>query len=170
MDMNFKIGNQEKTVTIEKDGDGYHARIEDVEFDVQWIQLEDNSFVLFMNNTLHPVYVAQENSTQYVHVGGEQYTIEPVVSLKKSQGPGMDEGLGGEEDKIAAPMPGKIIKILVAEGEQVKKGHNAVILEAMKMETHVPSPQDAIIAKINCAVGDQVNLGDILIELNPDGQ
>ncbi len=69
------------------------------------------------------------------------------------------------EGVVTAPMPGKILRVLVKEGEQVKTGQGLLILEAMKMENEIPAPKDGVVKKILVKEGDTVNTGDPLIEM-----
>jgi pyruvate carboxylase subunit B len=69
------------------------------------------------------------------------------------------------EGVIGAPMPGKILRILVKEGEQVKTGQGLLILEAMKMENEIPAPKDGVVKRILVKEGDTVDTGQPLIEL-----
>ncbi|WP_297550965.1 acetyl-CoA carboxylase biotin carboxyl carrier protein subunit [Thermococcus sp.] len=66
---------------------------------------------------------------------------------------------------VTAPMPGKILKVLVSEGQEVKTGQGLVVLEAMKMENEIPAPKDGVVKKIYVKEGDTVNTGDPLVEL-----
>ncbi|NLT95242.1 MAG: sodium-extruding oxaloacetate decarboxylase subunit alpha [Clostridia bacterium] len=63
---------------------------------------------------------------------------------------------------VTAPMPGKIFKILLAEGSPVKQGDKVLILEAMKMENEILAPADGIVTKLVVKEGDAVNPGDPL--------
>ncbi|MBP1912912.1 pyruvate/oxaloacetate carboxyltransferase [Thermococcus stetteri] len=69
------------------------------------------------------------------------------------------------EGVVTAPMPGKILRILVKKGEQVKTGQGLLILEAMKMENEIPAPKDGVVKGILVKEGDTVNTGDPLIEI-----
>ena len=69
-------------------------------------------------------------------------------------------------DAITAPMPGTILKILVAPGSSVKENQPLMILEAMKMEIPVVAPEDGTVASIDVAVGDAVEAGQTLATLN----
>nr|WP_148202407.1 pyruvate/oxaloacetate carboxyltransferase [Thermococcus onnurineus] len=69
------------------------------------------------------------------------------------------------EGVVTAPMPGKILRILVKEGDQVKTGQGLLILEAMKMENEIPAPKDGTIKKILIKEGQTVDTGQPLIEL-----
>ncbi|EEB74421.1 pyruvate/oxaloacetate carboxyltransferase [Thermococcus sp. AM4] len=66
---------------------------------------------------------------------------------------------------VTAPMPGKILRVLVSEGQEVKTGQGLVVLEAMKMENEIPAPKDGVVKKIYVKEGDTVNTGDPLVEL-----
>ncbi len=69
------------------------------------------------------------------------------------------------EGVVTSPMPGKILKILVKEGEEVKTGQTLLTLEAMKMENEIPSPKNGTIKKILIKEGDTVDTGQPLIEI-----
>ena len=67
---------------------------------------------------------------------------------------------------VSAPMPGKILSIKSNVGASVKKGDVILVLEAMKMENEVVSPEDGTVASVNVAAGDSVEAGDTLATLN----
>ena len=69
------------------------------------------------------------------------------------------------EGVVTAPMPGKVLRILVREGEQVKTGQGLLVLEAMKMENEIPAPKDGIIKKIHVKEGDTVDTGQTLVQI-----
>jgi acetyl/propionyl-CoA carboxylase alpha subunit len=69
------------------------------------------------------------------------------------------------ESEVTAPMPGTVIKVLVAPGDQVQARQALLVLEAMKMETPLTAPYDAVVRNVNVAEGDRVAGGAILIEL-----
>ena len=59
-------------------------------------------------------------------------------------------------------MPGKVIKVLVAEGAEVQPNQGIVVLEAMKMQNEIKSPKKGVVQKIVAAEGANVNAGDVL--------
>jgi acetyl/propionyl-CoA carboxylase alpha subunit len=71
----------------------------------------------------------------------------------------------GEASAIAAPMPGTVIRVLVAPGDRVEARQTLCVLEAMKMETPLVSPYDAVVRAVHVAEGDQVAGGALLVEL-----
>src|ERR1043166_2057389 len=73
------------------------------------------------------------------------------------------EGRGTASDRIVAPMPGKIVQLLVRPGESVKRGQPLAVLEAMKMEHTLAAPADALVATVDAAAGDQVGEGAVIV-------
>ena len=68
--------------------------------------------------------------------------------------------------EVTASVPGKICKIEANVGVAVKAGDTVLVLEAMKMEIPVVAPQDGTVASVNVAVGDAVESGDVLANMN----
>jgi biotin carboxyl carrier protein len=74
-------------------------------------------------------------------------------------------GAAGEQSRVTAPMPGTVIRLLVGAGDSVRARQPLVVLEAMKMETPLTSPYDAIVRAVHVAEGDRVAGGAVLVEL-----
>jgi biotin carboxyl carrier protein len=64
--------------------------------------------------------------------------------------------------KLTAPMPGKIVRVLVNQGAEVEAGSGVVVVEAMKMQNEIKSPKKGTIQKILVSEGAAVNAGDVL--------
>ncbi|HEY2073009.1 MAG TPA: biotin/lipoyl-containing protein, partial [Gaiellaceae bacterium] len=76
-----------------------------------------------------------------------------------------DHGSAHAQSTVVAPMPGTVIKVLVAAGDRVAARQPLVVLEAMKMETPLASPYDATVRAVHAAEGDRVAGGTLLVEL-----
>jgi acetyl/propionyl-CoA carboxylase alpha subunit len=76
-----------------------------------------------------------------------------------------DHGASAEQSALTAPMPGTVVKVLVAAGDEVAARQSLVVLEAMKMETPVISPYDAVVRAVHVQEGDRVAGGALLVEL-----
>jgi acetyl/propionyl-CoA carboxylase alpha subunit len=74
-------------------------------------------------------------------------------------------GPGAEQSTVTAPMPGTVIRVLVAEGERVRQRQPLVVLEAMKMETPLVSPYAGVVRRVYVSEGDRVSGGAVVIEL-----
>ena len=97
----------------------------------------------------------------WVHIKGNTYTFEGTRGTRKRR------SVEGKSSStlITAPMPGKITRIFVEEGQTIELGQAVVVMEAMKMEYTLKSELATSIEKINVKVGDQVQLGQMLLKL-----
>ena len=78
---------------------------------------------------------------------------------------GSRAGGGAEQSALTAPMPGTVIRVLAKEGDRVEHRQPLLVLEAMKMETPLVSPYDAVVKAVHVAEGDRVAGGALLLEL-----
>ncbi len=76
----------------------------------------------------------------------------------------------GSGNAITAPIPGRIIDVLVAVGDTVTTGQGVVLMESMKMEQTIASTRDGVVANILIAAGDAVAFGQAMVELEQAGQ
>ena len=76
---------------------------------------------------------------------------------------GMDKKASDKVSEIKSPMPGLVLEIKVKEGDEVKAGEALMVLEAMKMENVIASPNDGIVAKVEVDVQEKVDKNHILI-------
>ena len=72
---------------------------------------------------------------------------------------------GGGEGAVATPMPGAIVRVLVAEGDQVEEGQVLVVVEAMKMENEFKAPMAGVVAAVHVSAGTSVDAGALLVTL-----
>ena len=82
-----------------------------------------------------------------------------------SEGKRRKKSQSASPDKIISNMPGKVTKVFVEASSQVKAGEPLLVLEAMKMEYTLKAEIDATVEKLNVNVGDQVVIGQLLVEL-----
>jgi biotin carboxyl carrier protein len=97
-----------------------------------------------------------------VNVGGEtdfEITLSDPKRMRHSAGAG-ENAEGAAEIKTA--MPGKVVRILVEAGAEVKQGDGVLIVEAMKMQNEMKAPKDGIVREIRAEQGATVNAGDVL--------
>jgi biotin carboxyl carrier protein len=75
--------------------------------------------------------------------------------------------VGTSSGSLTAPMPGRVVKIVVSEGEVVARGAPAIIVEAMKMENELHAPAAGVVQRLAVREGDTVESGQILLEIVP---
>jgi len=96
-----------------------------------------------------------------VVVGTRRYSVTLVDPrrLRSASGAGIQ---GDEAARIVAPMPGKVVRLLVEEGEEIEAGTGVVVVEAMKMQNEMKSPKKGRVVTLKVATGETVNAGEVL--------
>jgi len=122
-----------------------------------------NRYSVEINGTKFTACCVVKDNKSYVDIDG---VLLELTVPSDDNGFGGGAGSTGEKDKVYAPMPGKVVKLLVNEGDEVTKKQPLVIVEAMKMENQVNSPSDGKVMKINFADGNQVDTDTPIIELD----
>jgi biotin carboxyl carrier protein len=109
-------------------------------------------------------YLARDGERTYVSVAGRDFVVSEFRPESSRPGEG-DEKAAEAGLRVKAPMPGKVTKVAVVEGEKVRKNQTLVIVEAMKMENEIKTAFDGVVTKIHVAVGDLVDSERPLIEV-----
>ena len=111
----------------------------------------------------HAYEIKREQTATDLHmwVGSSRFAVElrDPRSLRSRQ---KSEGEEKGPRKIVAPMPGRVVRLLVAENAEVEAGQGIVVVEAMKMQNEIKSPKKGVVKKISATPGAAVNPGDVL--------
>jgi biotin carboxyl carrier protein len=112
------------------------------------------------------VHLARDGDRTFVSVDGREFVVSeaPPETAGSFEG---DERTPEGSLRVKAPMPGKVIKLAVREGEKVRRNQTLVIVEAMKMENEIQSSIDGVVKKVHVSVGDVVDADRILAEIEP---
>jgi len=108
--------------------------------------------------------IKRERSLQgdiHLIIGSARYAVD-VQDPRSLQTRRAAGGVEAGPQKITAPMPGKIVRVMVAVGDEVKAGQGIIVMEAMKMQNELKSPKDGRVQKILTTEGSTVNPGDAL--------
>jgi 3-methylcrotonyl-CoA carboxylase alpha subunit len=141
----------------------HHAQLQGENFrQMTVLQQAGNAIEISLGDRTVSGTVVREGEQFHVFYAGSQYTLGYVDPLLHA---GDAEAEGG---RLTAPMPGKIVALLVSQGEQVKKGAPLLIMEAMKMEHTIAAPADGLVEELLYAVGDQVSESAQLLAFKPD--
>ena len=107
-----------------------------------------------------------EQKTFTIKVNGNAYTIKIADKYDRLiKQIGLTVGAKQKANNIKSPMPGLVLSINVAVGDEVKKGDTVLILEAMKMENLIKAPSDAVIKAIHIKQGQAVDKSQLLIDV-----
>jgi biotin carboxyl carrier protein len=109
------------------------------------------------------VHVARVGPAVQVAIDGDVYVLTPETpGAVASDAPVL------AAPQIVAPMPGKVIQVLVEEGQTVEAGAGILVLEAMKMENRIVAEAAAVVRRVYVAAGEMVEGGAVLLELDYD--
>ncbi len=153
------------TFTIEHDGTTLFVNGEPSDATVQ--KLGEYAYLYMENGKPQRVYLEFNDDGSIV---GTADSHRLPVEIKTStdlllESFGMDAEEGGADREIRAPMPGLVLRLLVAAGDTVEAGQSVAVLEAMKMENELKAPAAGTIAAVHTEEGAAVGKNDLLIEL-----
>lgn len=124
-------------------------------------------YSLILDGKSYESYVYSGDEDWQVLLRGRQFQVkvedEREKRLKAAAGGGTAEG---GEFHLKAPMPGLVVAIPIAEGQEVQKGQVLVILESMKMQNELKSPRDGVVSHIKVKAGESVEQKQVLLNLH----
>ena len=145
---------------VARDGGRILARIDGREISAELESDGEGGGTLALDGRRFRIASARRKDAILVAVGPRTFEfVRPEEGRRRA--------LGLTTAEITAPMPGKVLRVLVKEGEAVTAGQPLVVLEAMKMETALAAESDAIVKRVPVAPGQMVDHGAVLIELSP---
>jgi biotin carboxyl carrier protein len=167
MELEFNIDQEVLKLEVEFKEGQYRVDLNDTEYVVDSTPISENCLSLIVNGKAFTVYFAEANGKRYVSVGGEQFCIEEAAS-EGVRASDHDSSAVAEAPVAASPMPGKVVKLLVRQGDEVEKGQGLVIVEAMKMENEIKSPVKGTVEKVNFGTGELVDAAQPIVEIKPE--
>jgi biotin carboxyl carrier protein len=157
------VGDRQRTVRIERDGEILRVRVDAEEFTVGYTEDGFGEFCLSLNGRPQVVDVRTEGEGRYrVMLGGGETTVviaDPVAARVN----GATRAIHGvKRIEIRAPMHGLVVAVQVNEGDEVEEEAPLVVLEAMKMQNALTSPAAGIVRQVLARAGETVE-GDALL-------
>jgi biotin carboxyl carrier protein len=137
------------------------CRLDGREVEVDAILVRPDVLSLRIGNLVYEVKSERVANEMHVWVGTKRFGAEvrDPRSLRSRTRALDDRG----PKKILAPMPGKVVRLLAREGDEVEAGTGVAVVEAMKMQNEIKSPKKGTIQKILVSEGAAVNAGDVLL-------
>jgi biotin carboxyl carrier protein len=157
----ISIGGTPHTVELERTGDALTFRFDENPAGTASIAgAEPGVYSVLLNGRSYRACVTRSAQGIAVEVGGQIFEIEildPRAPRRQSS------GLPGEgKQTLIAPMPGKIVRILIAQGDTVETGQGLIVIEAMKMQNELKALRPGRVVSLAVAEGAAVAAGDVL--------
>jgi geranyl-CoA carboxylase alpha subunit len=158
--VNFDHNGQSLSVDLVPAGKSYRVNVGERTVDVKILQANDGKLDLLIDGKRVTAYVSSDGTRHWVTVYGRTLVFNKSASGQSSRGGHHAVG------ELAAPMPGQVRAVNVKEGEPVTKGQTLLLLEAMKMEIRIQSPQNGTVRKLLVEQGQTVEREQMLIEID----
>lgn len=168
MALDIKIGDREAHVTlIKKEGTKATIQIDDKVYDVDIVMVEDGVYSIIHEGKSYNIEMIQGNGPKnyFVNTYYSSHELDIIDAQSRYQQNRNKDGLHSHDKVISTPMPGKVVRIPVAEGDVVEKGTTLIVISAMKMESEYKSPADGVVKKIYVSEGDTISGNQPLVEI-----
>ena len=161
----LRDGDEERVVAARREDRGWALQFGDRELVAGGERLPDGTFAVTLDGVRRQSLVLVHGPETAVFVDGESWRLVELDPLARGLRTTIPTA-----GRLTAPMPGRIIRLMVEAGEIVRRGEPLMIIEAMKMEHTVTAPVDGVVEAVRFAVGDLVEEGAELISLASEAQ
>jgi biotin carboxyl carrier protein len=147
------------------ESDVFRLSVDGVSWEVDCVRISDRTYSLLLDNTAYEVDFIKGVSPYAVRVKGEIHDVEVLTEREKRMrvfSKKVDAGVEGRH-AIVSPMPSKVVRLLVAVGDQVNVGDAVIVVEAMKMENELRASGAGTVQEIRAKEGEAVTGGQTLL-------
>jgi 3-methylcrotonyl-CoA carboxylase alpha subunit len=159
-------GSETRQVEVERDGDRFLIVVDGHSQQVEMVRL-DGAFASLRfpdsGRSFQITYQRRGNGSWRVGVGQREFDLAVLSPAEAVEVVGGARASG--PSRLTAPIPGKVVAVKAAAGDEVAAGQPLVVLEAMKMENELAAEQPGRVVAVHVAGGDTVESGQLLIEL-----
>jgi len=162
--MKFEVRIDSRTCDVEltRDADRWQFSLDGKAVDADTVEIAPNIFSILLNGKSYEIRItptpAGTLTLQTAHHEFTAEVIDPRAWRGRRHGALEAEG----RQQILSPMPGKIVRVLVQEGEKVDAGQGLLVVEAMKMQNEVRSPKSGTVERLLVKEGQPVNASEVL--------
>ena len=168
MALDIKIGNRNARVQlIKRDGTKAIIDVDGIEYNVDIIMVEDGVYSIIHEGKSYNIEMIPGVGPKHYFVNTyiSSHDVEIIDAQSRYQQSRNKDSIDSAEKIITTPMPGKVVKIPVKEGDNVSKGDTVIVISAMKMESEYRSSIDGKIKRIFVNEGDSIAGNQPLIEI-----
>ena len=166
--MDFKIEDTKdmiKADLLKNSGAGnILLNINNVEYQLHLLKSNSNEFEFMLNNAFHYVKILKSDGTNYILlVDGSIVNIKKHSKLTEIIEKSLkSKGNVNQANNVSSQIPGRVVKISVKKGDEVKEGDSILVLESMKMQVSIKAHKTGIIKSIKVEEGQSISRNDVV--------
>jgi biotin carboxyl carrier protein len=126
-------------------------------------QVEPGVYSVLLNGASYEIRVVETSQGLNAEFAGRRFAVE--VSDPRDASRGSRASVGSGRQNITAPMPGKVVRVLVDVGDEIEVGQGLVVVEAMKMQNEMKASRPGQVMEVRASAGETVGAGDTLLIL-----
>lgn len=162
MKYEVRISGKTRVVEFARSGDGWQAKLDGEAGVADVVETAPNAFSILVSGQSHQICVVPSSEGPLeLQTGGFEFSAE-VIDPRSWSGRRHGGAEAEGRQQIAAPMPGKVVRLLVKAGDAVEAGQGLLVVEAMKMQNEIRSPKRGTVERVLVAEGQAVNAGEVL--------
>ncbi len=164
MKLTAEIGNEKHTLDIKREDDRVIAEVDGRRYEIEVREPVEGSYLLIADGSVYECRVerdAARRTSLSVHTRNHAYPIT-LVDPKRLRATQSASAQTDGSAQVLAVMPGKVVRVLVDEGQVVEAGQGLLVVEAMKMQNEMKSPRAGKVVELQAREGATVNAGDVL--------
>ena len=162
MKYEVRMEGKNRVVEMERHGAAWRVSLDGEPVAADAIEISPGVYSILLDGHSHEVRVmAAPDGTLRIQNGRHEFSaevVDPRAWRDRRHGALEAEG----RQAILAPMPGKVVRLLVKAGEKVEAGQGLLVVEAMKMQNEIRSPKSGVVERLLAKEGQPVNAGEVL--------
>jgi len=162
MKFRVDIGGVERAVELRRRADTWECSLDGRTRAADVVEVAPGVYSLLLEGQSFTVRLERVGEKIRVHTRGRDLAVSLDNPRQWRGRAGGALGRAGRQE-IPAPMPGKVVRVLVAERQEVEAGQGLVVVEAMKMQNEIPSPKKGTVERVLVREGDTVEHGTVLL-------
>ncbi len=155
-------GKKTRVIELERDGETWRVLLDGRSVAADAVEVASHTLSILLQGESHEIHVTPLTDGKLkLQTSTQEFTaevIDPRAWSGRRHGAAEAEG----RQQIVAPMPGKVVRVLVKAGDRIEAGQGLLVVEAMKMQNEIRSPKSGTVERVLAKEGQPVNAGEIL--------